>query len=87
MNFHSNGVAIVEVVRAEHLALADAEVDLDLVVPAGMDGQVDEAQVPIGVLESLDRRLAAVEEPPKSLARWTSQAAKYWSAPPRSYSC
>ena len=52
-----------------------------------MDGQVDEAQVPIGVLESLDRRLAAVEEPPKSLARWTSQAAKYWSAPPRSYSC
>src|ERR1700730_11564318 len=24
---------------------------------------------------------------PNTLARWTSQAARYWSAPPRSYSC
>jgi len=38
-------VEVGEVVRGEHLALDDAEVDLDLVEPTGMDGQVDETEV------------------------------------------
>ena len=46
--------------RREDLALEDAEVDLDLVEPAGMDRQVDEAQGGMLALEPLDRGLPTV---------------------------
>src|SRR6266511_1008234 len=46
--------------RREHLALEDAEVDLDLVEPRRVDRQVDEAKVRMGPLEPLDRGLPAV---------------------------
>ena len=49
-----------EVVRLEHLALDDREVDLDLVEPAGVQRQVDEDEVRPAPLEPLDRALAAV---------------------------
>ena len=46
--------------RGEDLALEDAEVDLDLVEPAGVDRQMDEAQGGMLALEPLDRRLPPV---------------------------
>src|SRR5437773_5790062 len=54
------GGGVVEVVGVEQLALDDRVVDLDLVEPAGVDGQVDEDQVAPTALEPLDRALAAV---------------------------
>ncbi len=48
------------VVGLQHLALDDREVDLDLVEPAGVDGQVDEDEVLVVALEAVDRALAAV---------------------------
>src|SRR5213596_1018703 len=49
-----------EVVGLEQLALEDREVDLDLVQPTGMDGQVDEAYVRPASLEPLDAVSASV---------------------------
>src|SRR3990170_8952857 len=46
--------------RGEDLAFEDAEVDLDLVEPAGVDGQVDEAEGGMRALEPLDRGLTTV---------------------------
>jgi len=40
--------------------LDDREVDLDLVEPAGVDGQVDEDEILVVALEAVDRALAAV---------------------------
>jgi hypothetical protein len=45
-----------EVIRGKRLALDDREVELDLVEPRGVDGEVDQAQVLVGALEPLDRR-------------------------------
>ena len=42
------------VVGRPGLSLEDGEVDLDLVEPAGVDGQVDQAQVGPAALEPLD---------------------------------
>jgi hypothetical protein len=44
----------VEVVRGERFALDDREVELDLVEPGGVDGQVDQAQVLVGAFESVE---------------------------------
>ena len=51
---------VLEVVRFEQLALDDREVDLGLVEPACVDGQVAEAEVRPATLEARDRALAAV---------------------------
>jgi hypothetical protein len=50
----------LEVVRFEHLSLHDREVDLDLVEPARVQGQVDEDEVRPAALEPLDRAATAV---------------------------
>jgi hypothetical protein len=49
-----------ELVGRQRFALDDREVELDLVEPGGVDGQVDEPQVLPGALEPPDRRLAGV---------------------------
>jgi hypothetical protein len=49
-----------EVAWGERFALQDREIDLDLVQPGGVHGQVDEHEVGPGVLEAVDRALAAV---------------------------
>src|ERR1044072_2999202 len=51
---------IDEVVGGQDLALDDGEVDLDLVEPRRMDGQMDQAQVAPLALQPLDGCLAAV---------------------------
>jgi hypothetical protein len=53
-------VEIGEVVGGQRLALQDRERDLDLVQPRGVDRQVDQARVLVGVLEPGDRALAGV---------------------------
>src|SRR2546425_13321822 len=67
------GGGVLEVVRVEQLALNDRVVDLDLVEPAGVDGQVDEDQVAPAALEPVDRALAAmvgaVVDDPEDAAR------------------
>lgn len=55
-----DGSEVGEVVGLQHLALDDREVDLDLVEPAGVDRQVDEDEILVVALESVDRALAAV---------------------------
>ena len=52
-------VEVGEVVGRQRLALQDREVDLDLVQPRGVDGQVDQPRVGIGVL-----RAASIERWP-----------------------
>src|SRR6266481_2806682 len=49
-----------EVVRGQEFALDDRKVDLDLVEPGGVDGQVDQVQGGPGALEPAGRGLAAV---------------------------
>src|SRR5712691_6348987 len=67
------GGGAVEVVGVEQLALDDRVVDLDLVEPAGVDGQVDEDEVAPAALEPIDRALAAmvgaVVDDPEDAAR------------------
>jgi len=53
----------VEVVGCERFALHDREVELDLVEPGGVDRQVDQAQVLVGALETVDRGLTGVRGP------------------------
>ena len=53
-------VEVGEVVGRQRLALDDAEVDLGLVEPAGVDRGVDEHERGPGALEAVDRALAAV---------------------------
>jgi hypothetical protein len=64
-------VEVGEVVRGQRLALQDREVDLDLIQPRGVDRQMDQAGVGIGVLEPVDRALsgvrAAVVDDPKTV--------------------
>jgi hypothetical protein len=55
-----DGSEVGEVVGLQHLAVDDREVDLDLVEPAGVDRQVDEDEILVVALESVDRALAAV---------------------------
>ena len=50
----------LKVVGVKQLALDDRVVDLDLVEPARMDGQVDEDQRGPAALQALDRGLPAV---------------------------
>jgi hypothetical protein len=54
------GCEVGEVVRLEHFPLDDRVVDLDLVEPARVHGQVDEDQVAPAALEAFDRFRAAV---------------------------
>jgi hypothetical protein len=54
------GGGVGEVVGVEQLALDDRVVDLDLVEPAGVYGQVDEDEIAPAALEPIDRALAAV---------------------------
>src|SRR5215210_9364991 len=51
-------VEVVEVAWGQRLALEDREVDLDLVQPRGVDGEVDEDQVRPGALQAVDGGLA-----------------------------
>ena len=51
---------IGEVVGVQDLALHDREVDLDLVQPGGVDGQVDQREVLLSALQPVDQGLAAV---------------------------
>jgi len=46
-------VEIFEVVRGEELALDDGEVDLHLVEPGGMDGQVNHLRIGIGAAQAV----------------------------------
>jgi hypothetical protein len=59
----SNVCEIREVVGLEHLALDDREVDLHLVEPTGVHGQVDEGEVRSALLEPLGGLLPRCEEP------------------------
>ena len=49
-----------EVIRGEHLALDDGEIDLDLVEPAGMHRSVDRDHVAESGLQTTDARAATV---------------------------
>lgn len=49
-----------QVVRRQHLALDDREVDPDLVEPAGMHGRVDRNDRGPALLQALDTSLAAM---------------------------
>ena len=53
-------VEIGEVVGRERLALQDREEQLGLVEPRGVDRQMDQAGVLVGVLHPFDRGLAGV---------------------------
>ena len=55
-----HGGEVAEIVGREDLALEDREEDLDLVEPACVGGQVDEAEVRPAALEAVDLALAAV---------------------------
>src|SRR5207344_2312846 len=49
-----------KVVRREHLALHDREVDFPLIEPTGMDGGMHHKEMSIGLGQPVDSRLAPV---------------------------
>lgn len=85
----------LEVARDEQLALNDREIDLDLVEPTGMNGRMNQNDIgpsdtkAVGGASTtmagavIDNQEDAARRPIQLLARCTSHAARYVSAPAR----